>query len=442
MQAIVLAAGAGTRLGRGPKALVPLLGLTLAERCVLTLWRAGVSEFVLVVGAGDKDAHRTVVERLTRRGIPISLVRNEAWRRGNALSVLAARPLARERFLVAMADHVFEPELARLLMATPGPCSMIVDRDPRFVDAAEATRVRVVSGSVVEARKNLVPYDGVDAGLFACDHRVFAEIEEAAQEEVESWSEVAARMQPVAIWSSGSFWIDVDTGEDFARAERLLLMRLGKPEDGLVSRYLNRPLSRRISRHLVAMRLGVDAITVLAFLPAVAAGIAFAVASSWAILALAGVLAQLASVLDGVDGEIARLRFEESSRGAWLDAVLDRYADAIVLGGMAWGAAVSSGLAWPAGVAAVSGAMAVSYSAARYEAAFLKPGPWNRRAIPAKRDTRYLLILVGGVLNVPLAALLTIAALSHAEVLRRMIVSARPPAGARRSDLPSERSNR
>ncbi|MEK6810550.1 MAG: NTP transferase domain-containing protein, partial [Candidatus Thermoplasmatota archaeon] len=281
MQAIVLAAGAGTRLARGPKAFVPLLGLTLAERCVLALSRAGVDEFVVVVGAGAQAAHGALVDRLARRGLRVTLVRNEGWHRGNAISVLAARAVARDRFIVAMADHVFDPGLVASLLASPAEFAVVVDRRPRYVRWDEATHVRVEGGRAIDARKGLEPADGVDAGLFISSAGIFDTLEAAAAEGVESWSEVFARMRPAAVWTEGAFWIDVDTAEDHARAEKLLLSRLGKAEDGPVSRYLNRPISRRISRHLVATRVHANTISAASFLLSAAAGFAFGFADTW-----------------------------------------------------------------------------------------------------------------------------------------------------------------
>ncbi len=52
--------------------------------------------------------------------------------------------------------------------------------------------------------------------------------------------------------------------------------------------------------------------------------------------AAGGVVAQVTSIIDGCDGEIARLKRLESDFGAWSDAVLDRDADAFLLFGLLW----------------------------------------------------------------------------------------------------------
>ncbi|MBW2005204.1 MAG: CDP-alcohol phosphatidyltransferase family protein, partial [Deltaproteobacteria bacterium] len=48
-------------------------------------------------------------------------------------------------------------------------------------------------------------------------------------------------------------------------------------------------------------------------------------------LVIGTLLAHLSSVIDGCDGEIARLKFQVTEFGGWFDAVLDRYADAFLL---------------------------------------------------------------------------------------------------------------
>lgn len=59
-------------------------------------------------------------------------------------------------------------------------------------------------------------------------------------------------------------------------------------------------------------------------------------------MVLGGLLAQLASIIDSCDSEVARLTFQRSDYGGWLDAVLDRYADAVLLFGLIWHAYINS----------------------------------------------------------------------------------------------------
>src|SRR2546423_15701191 len=56
---VLLAGGAGTRLGLGPKALLPFRGRTLVEVLAKALLDGGCHEVVVVLGAGAEEVRRT-----------------------------------------------------------------------------------------------------------------------------------------------------------------------------------------------------------------------------------------------------------------------------------------------------------------------------------------------------------------------------------------------
>lgn len=114
-----------------------------------------------------------------------------------------------------------------------------------------------------------------------------------------------------------------------------ILRRTGKAQDGLVSRWLNRPISRRITALLLHCR-GVrpnhaTAITALLALLMVAALLS---GREWGLTAGA-LLFQAASILDGVDGEIARATFRSSKAGAALDTAVDVATNLLFVAGLA-----------------------------------------------------------------------------------------------------------
>ena len=116
-------------------------------------------------------------------------------------------------------------------------------------------------------------------------------------------------------------------------AGRAILRATAKPGDGIVSRWINRPISRAISSAL----LRIDGIRPLhATFGTTALALAMVVALTqgthsgqiWGAL-----LFQAASIVDGVDGEIARATFHTSRRGAMIDSVIDAITNlAFVLG--------------------------------------------------------------------------------------------------------------
>jgi 1L-myo-inositol 1-phosphate cytidylyltransferase / CDP-L-myo-inositol myo-inositolphosphotransferase len=97
---------------------------------------------------------------------------------------------------------------------------------------------------------------------------------------------------------------------------------MSKPQDGFVSRFLNRPVSSRITRVLVKFPIHPSAFTASIFvLPLVAA--VFLVRGDYLSVFLGAAIFQVFSILDGCDGEIARARNLESKFGERLDNVCD-----------------------------------------------------------------------------------------------------------------------
>ncbi len=107
------------------------------------------------------------------------------------------------------------------------------------------------------------------------------------------------------------------------RAAGAVIMATAKPTDGIVSRWINRPVSRAISR--IVLRF--PAIRpVHATIAAGAIGIVMAlclVAGGPGGLVAGAVLFQIASIVDGVDGEIARATYRSSAAGAMIDSLTD-----------------------------------------------------------------------------------------------------------------------
>jgi CDP-L-myo-inositol myo-inositolphosphotransferase len=107
------------------------------------------------------------------------------------------------------------------------------------------------------------------------------------------------------------------------RAGRAIIVATAKPGDGIVSQLVNRPISQAISRVLLRVP-GTNPFhaTALAALLAVAM-LASLIFGGTPGLIWGGVFYQLASIVDGVDGEIARATFRSSKTGAMADSLVD-----------------------------------------------------------------------------------------------------------------------
>ncbi|MES0398067.1 MAG: CDP-alcohol phosphatidyltransferase family protein, partial [Syntrophobacteria bacterium] len=212
----------------------------------------------------------------------------------------------------------------------------------------------------------------------------------------------------------------------FKRAEKTLLDRLrDKQTDGPVSRYLNRPLSVMFSRHLVKFDITPNQISLFLFLCSLVAAGLFMM-GGYIYLLIGGVLAQFASIIDGCDGEVARLKYQSSDFGGWFDAVLDRYADAFLLFGLTWHLLAREANGWVlfTGFMAIIGSFMLSYTADKYDNMMrerIRAG--GGAGLRMGRDVRVFLIFLGAATNMVLPVLVVIAVVMNVETVRRVKVA-------------------
>jgi len=435
MKCLIIAAGKGNRLSqRGDsKPLIHLLGVPLIERVIRLATKSGIDEFCVVTGYNGEKVRRFLDNLSLRCRITISHVINEDWESGNGLSVLNARDCIKENFILLMGDHLFDSELLSMLIKKPlgkGEVTLAVDYNTggSFADIDDATKVTVEKGKVVDICKRLIPFNGFDTGIFLCTPALFEGLERSIVENGDSTLSGGVRKltsegKVNAFDIRGRFWIDIDDPKAMDRAESAVLSQLrGKPNDGPVSRYINRPLSVRISRYLTKTSITPNYISIFSFFLSLLAAGMFAL-GGYAALLTGGMLAQFASVMDGCDGEVARLKYLESAFGGWFDAVLDRYADAFLLFGLTWHAYAERtyALAIVVGFLAIMGSFMLSYTADKYGSLMLARVEFSRR-IRIGRDLRVFIIFLGALLNQPFVTLLIIAILMNAETFRRVIV--------------------
>jgi len=114
----------------------------------------------------------------------------------------------------------------------------------------------------------------------------------------------------------------LDSEKDIPACEKRLLRRGGKSQDGLVSRFLNRPISRTITRVLLKTAITPSGWTWL-IVPIVLIGSFLLLRGEFAATVWGLILFHVYSVLDGCDGEIARAKFLESVAGRRLDGLCD-----------------------------------------------------------------------------------------------------------------------
>ena len=435
MKCLIIAAGEGSRLShRGDsKPLVPLLELPLIERVILTANRTGISDFYIVIGYNGEKLRKHLNQFSQNKNLKISYFQNNQWKKENGLSVLAAKKEINENFILLMSDHIFDKSILEDLMqekVADGEIILAVDYNlkNKIVDIDDVTKVLVDDKrKIVNIGKNIKEYNAYDTGIFLCSPAIFEALEESLDNGDTSLSagiKILAKQKKSRVFDiKGKYWIDVDDENAFNKAENILLANLKKVSDGPVSRYLNRPFSIRISKYLLKKSITPNQISLFSFIFSMV-GALFFFFGGYTNLLIGGILAQMASIIDGCDGEIARLKFQTSEFGGWYDAVLDRYADAFLLFGLTYYVYfLGENLLYLfIGFLAIIGAFMNSYTADKYDGLMKKNLTRGKHYFRIGRDVRIGIIFIGTLLNQPSLILFIIAFLMNTENIRRILI--------------------
>jgi len=345
-QALVLAAGQGSRLGsETPKPLMPLLGVPLLARTLFTLRKAGITDAYVVVGHQAERVRREIgaIRRLDMR---IHWIENHRWAEPNGVSVLAGAPHLEGPFLLTMSDHLLPVEGLVRLRAEAGrgrELVLLADKGTSQVhDLSDATKVRLDGERITAIAKDLPGFDAIDTGAFLAGPALMEALQALdAQGGSPSLSDgvrrLAAEGRAWVLDGTGLVWQDVDTPDDVAVAERKLMSAWPKSTDGVVSRWINRPISLRVTRLLAPTGVTPNQVSVVTLVLGLAASW-FAAQGGYGWFLAAAVAFQVASILDGTDGELATLTFRQSPFGAWMDTICDNVSYVAFIAGVMVGA--------------------------------------------------------------------------------------------------------
>lgn len=234
MQAVILAAGQGTRIRAiGPsKPMVSVEGTALLERVIRNAMTGGVQDFVIVTGY-NADPLREFVGGLADQ-LPCSLrcIENKEWHLGNGRSVLAARDVVGETFHLLMADHLIDPLILRRVRGgLLPPCGVRLGVDFRLrnphVDMEDVTKVLCKGANVSAIGKSISAFNGFDTGVFWATHGLFNAIDQSIKQHSDDSLSGGVRI----LAASGLMfcadigdhtWIDVDTPAVLELAQQAL----------------------------------------------------------------------------------------------------------------------------------------------------------------------------------------------------------------------------
>jgi len=233
-QALILAAGAGSRIvghvAQPHKAMVEVAGKPILHHTCERLLYSGVRDIVITINPTGEPL-RTMMQACDSIQDHLTFVVNEEWERGNGTSVLAAAPSLRDRFILTMADHVFDPKIVASMCQQRvhrGQVALAIDRKLRDIhDMDDATKALLEGDRVRALGKQLEHFNAIDTGMFACSSELIDSVRLAAS----PGGDVTLSAGLQSIIEAGqlgyadvgdAWWQDVDTPSALQHAELLV----------------------------------------------------------------------------------------------------------------------------------------------------------------------------------------------------------------------------
>lgn len=277
-----------------------LLGLSLLKRIVLNATQAGVEEFWLfhpeLEQAQKAVAELSADRRILKREIQLKIFSPE-----NLIQV-SESSLDGSYLLIVEDNQVLDPELISSL-------------EKKLASAKEELIAVKIAGK--DGNQEYIP------GILAVKAGVRGESGLKMIASGKSVSEVAGQTgpDPALVVISDGFAVKVVDRNSFRQAEKLLLQTARKPEDGLIARLINRRVSLFLTRYILRINVPPSALTMMIFTIGLLS--VFFVGYGRNLLVLGAFLFELASLIDGCDGENARLTYRMSKSGGAFDITAD-----------------------------------------------------------------------------------------------------------------------
>ncbi len=163
----------------------------------------------------------------------------------------------------------------------------------------------------------------------------------------------------------------IDDKAGLKKAVSLIEKRLIDTTQGYIAKNINKKISVPMSAVISATRIHPNTLTLINFIIGSYGTYLVFLNTHWS-MALGGTLFQLASVFDGVDGEVARFTFRSSKLGGWLDTICDHVILLFMLAGVTYLFSLEHGIAAAAICLgfAVLGFLMMVYSNSSYLAMF------------------------------------------------------------------------
>lgn len=298
-----------------------IAGVPLLHRVLLSSRKAGVRRWFVLAQREAPWVHASLATAYKLREVPWQVYDLQATDPGSLVAALPA-----EDVLLVTFPAVFDHRLLADLQESASP-TLCVTTAVGTTPADIVVHDGLVMASTVQGAPAYR-----STGILRCSGPALGQLLRQA------WSQMCQVPSPQAVVLAGllaetavraldvsrRLWVPITDPLDtsVANAETQLLRTLGREGDSMLVRVLDRRLSQALTKRLMRTPVTPNQITFLS--AAIGLSGAFLLAQPSQLLQVLGsLLFLLSTIIDGCDGEIARLTFQESEFGAKLDVIMD-----------------------------------------------------------------------------------------------------------------------
>ncbi len=282
-------------------ATVKVAGVPLIVRSIMTLAQAGIAGCTLLIASPQRHKIESFLERYSDKRLPfIQIISYDEPYRVSPSIVSKIADNATDRILLINANLLFEKSLVSEMRAMP------LENDEIILCEEGAHRHPVIDASQAIWKKLLAFTEARPRSVESCLRHL---------------GEIASTR--VAKLSSESNTFLLKSIRDRAVAEKSLAEAIRHRAPGPVAVYINKRISLPISLFLSKLWISPNSVTALNILIGLFSGVFVADGHRYEIILFGALLFQLASIVDGCDGEVAKLTFRCSKFGQYADSLSD-----------------------------------------------------------------------------------------------------------------------
>lgn len=319
-------------------------GVPLFKRTILSGQKAGINEFFILNSSNKRSEIEASLNKDKRIRSKISIIDFSNHVKNGKEIFNSIINSFEDNYLIINGNVIFDHRLLReflQLKFKDAVAALTVDKGKDFFPKKEFAQwyVKLSNNNVVGISQDMENCDGKATGIIIASPGITTILIEYTLSNLSSslYKCIQSQIKDekiMAVDIKDNLCIEVVSRQRLQEYERRLYNSLGTLVDGpIVDKYINRKISRIITKQLVKTPITPNQTTFLSLVIGVVAAGFFWLGGYWNCLA-GGLVFQLSFIFDQCDGEIARLKFLESRIGCWFDAFCDSIIRTFIILGM------------------------------------------------------------------------------------------------------------